>query len=190
MNMNCGIYKISFPSGRFYIGSSQNLKRRLEGHRSGMKHNKHPNVILQNAWNKYGENNCKFEILLVCSIENLLWYEQRALDIWKPALNTAKCAGASMRGRQTPDDVKAKLSVALKGRKREPFSAETKAKMSVAKKGKHNSAEHCAKISAAVARRWARVRKEREELEIAQNIFEKGVYNSGNEPYDVPVFGE
>ena len=54
-----GIYKIvNKVNGKYYVGSSNDvLKTRFYEHKRLLTKNKHFNVKLQNAWNKYGESN-------------------------------------------------------------------------------------------------------------------------------------
>ena len=59
-----GIYKIvNILNNKLYLGSTINLKKRWHNHYRGLKAGKGINKILQNAWNKYGENNFNFEVL-------------------------------------------------------------------------------------------------------------------------------
>lgn len=59
-----GIYKIiCLPTGKFYIGSSVSINRRFKDHARSLKDNEHRNMCLQRAWNQYGKENFKFEIL-------------------------------------------------------------------------------------------------------------------------------
>jgi len=59
-----GIYKImNINNGDSYIGSSTQLNRRLNQHKRSLLNNKHINKHLQSAWNKYGEDNFKFEVI-------------------------------------------------------------------------------------------------------------------------------
>lgn len=52
-----GIYCIeNTKNKKVYIGSSKNIYQRLLKHFALLKHNKHQNGHLQNAWNKYGED--------------------------------------------------------------------------------------------------------------------------------------
>lgn len=61
-----GIYKIlNTVNGKFYIGSSVNLRKRLYEHQRLLRLGKHENYHLQNAFTKYGEENFKFEIIEV-----------------------------------------------------------------------------------------------------------------------------
>ena len=81
--MNCGIYKITNINGKVYIGSSVNIKQRLKNHVYCFRNNKHYNSYLQRSWNKSGEESFIFEVLLYCAEENLLFYEDRAIDEYK-----------------------------------------------------------------------------------------------------------
>src|SRR5262245_55626225 len=62
----CGIYSIIGPKGRRYIGQGVNVKIRLYEHLRCMKENSHGNRYLQRAWNKYGSEAFRFEILVEC----------------------------------------------------------------------------------------------------------------------------
>ena len=55
--MVAGIYGIrNSISGKWYVGSSINIQRRWKKHIQRLRTNKHENIKLQRAWNKYGEN--------------------------------------------------------------------------------------------------------------------------------------
>lgn len=72
-----GVYKITNKiDGKFYIGSSNNIKQRWSLHLSRLNRNKHGNNHFQNAWNKYGKENFIFEIIEECSIDDLNIREQ------------------------------------------------------------------------------------------------------------------
>ena len=59
-----GIYKITFPNKRSYIGlTGKSFKERWGTHLHGLKSGKHKNPILQAHFNKYGIGSMKFEIL-------------------------------------------------------------------------------------------------------------------------------
>jgi group I intron endonuclease len=86
---NSGVYKITnIKTGRFYIGSTNNINKRWADHRRNLTNNTHDNPKLQHAWNFYGLENFMFE--LIEEIEPnpiiLLEREQHYLDTWKPYL--------------------------------------------------------------------------------------------------------
>lgn len=88
-----GIYKISFVgSDKFYIGSTNDFKRRRKEHKWTLKNNKHCNPMLQNFYNKYNKENFVFEVVEECGVELLLQREQFYLDTLKPYLNVHKLA--------------------------------------------------------------------------------------------------
>ena len=63
----CGVYKITNKvNGKIYIGSSNDIKHRWAQHKEALNRGDHTNIHLQNAWNKYGLNNFKFEIIEEC----------------------------------------------------------------------------------------------------------------------------
>lgn len=77
-----GIYKITNNvDGKIYVGSSHNITIRWNTHQRELKFNNHDNKYMQSAWNKYGQEGFKFEIVeKVEHEENLLDIEQRWLD--------------------------------------------------------------------------------------------------------------
>ena len=88
-----GIYQItSICNGRIYIGSSKNLEQRKKNHFRCLKYNRHENNKLQRAYNKYGVDNFTFEVLLYCTPDNCLLYEQFCLDNLNPYFNINRTA--------------------------------------------------------------------------------------------------
>ena len=83
-----GVYCIiNIKNHKRYIGSSKNIKYRLQSHRSNLRHNNHENQYLQNAWNKYGEDNFDFYIIEKCEESQLLDKEQNYISNIKPEYN-------------------------------------------------------------------------------------------------------
>lgn len=81
-----GIYKITFiGTEKVYVGSSINLNTRRSTHLTELRANRHHSVKLQNAYNKYGEDNFIFEILEQTSDgltrDELLAREQYYIDL-------------------------------------------------------------------------------------------------------------
>lgn len=74
-----GIYKITNKiNGKAYIGQSKHTKRRWREHVNGLE-----NSTISNAIKKYGEENFIFEMLEVCSIEDLNSREIYYIDKFK-----------------------------------------------------------------------------------------------------------
>lgn len=60
-----GIYKIiTLHNNKYYIGSSIDIEKRWRDHLSKMRMQKHANTYLQNVYNKYGESDFAFVVLL------------------------------------------------------------------------------------------------------------------------------
>lgn len=78
-----GIYCIeNLLDHKKYIGQSVNLKKRLSKHLYELKNNRHFNDHLQQAWNKYGEENFKIFILDYCEKDELDKKEIYYIDLY------------------------------------------------------------------------------------------------------------
>ena len=79
-----GIYTITnLIDGKFYVGYSKNIHKRINKHRCILKLNKHENQHLQNAYNLDGVENFKFELLVECEYKHLASEEH----YWATLLN-------------------------------------------------------------------------------------------------------
>lgn len=67
------IYKIeNVVNGKVYIGQTRiSFSKRRNSHLHALRSNSHRNNYLQNAWNKYGEKNFKFELVKYCEVDEL-----------------------------------------------------------------------------------------------------------------------
>jgi len=140
MNKISGIYRIiNIVTGDFYIGQAVNFKRRKNAHFNELKRGKHHSSYLQNAYNKYGEENFKFEIVLYCENFELTRYEQGLVDRLKPVYNMEILCVTSRLGVTHSEETRKKISEAGKGRF---FSEESRKKKSDAMKGKTQTEEH------------------------------------------------
>ena len=76
------IYKIrNVVNDKFYVGSTVDSRKRFWAHRKALRLGTHDCTHLQRAWNKYGEDCFKFEIVeVVPEGEDLLAAEQKWLD--------------------------------------------------------------------------------------------------------------
>ena len=66
-NNMIGIYKITSPSGRIYIGQSWNIKKRLNAYKTLYASKKQR--LLNRSFVKYGYENHKFQIIKVLDIK-------------------------------------------------------------------------------------------------------------------------
>lgn len=154
-----GIYKITSPSGKIYIGQSKDIKNRFRYYKS--LHCK-KQIALHRSFIKYGVDKHTFEILeecKSCELNNKERYYQEFYNVLKNGLN---CLLTSTNSKKKiySDETKAKLSKSLKGRiitkewrenlskagKGRIFSNETKAKLSKSNTGRFYSKETRQKI--------------------------------------------
>lgn len=93
-----GIYKIqsTIKPERFYIGSAINLYLRLKLHQSLLRRGIHHSLKLQNHFNKYGESDLLFSILLECSKDQLIAREQDFIDALNPWFNVRVIASSNI----------------------------------------------------------------------------------------------
>lgn len=78
-----GVYQIrNLVTGKVYIGSTtESFDKRFKHHKFCLNANKHKNSYLQNAWNKYTQDNFIFEILEILDKSDCLNVEQKYLDL-------------------------------------------------------------------------------------------------------------
>lgn len=164
--MTSGIYSlVNLTNNMIYIGSAVNFKCRWKNHLIELRLNRHCNKYLQSAYNKYGEDNFKFEIIEYVDKENLIKREQYHLDKFKSydrLIGYNLCAVAGSRlGQKPTKETLAKLSAMRKGKKRSKefcqrlselnkgrkVSDEARKNMSLAHIGKKLSEETKAKMS-------------------------------------------
>jgi group I intron endonuclease len=82
-------------NGKFYIGSTVNFQQRCYEHLKRLRQNKHHSPMLQNSWNKYGEEYFIFNIVEeVSGASNLIEKEQFWIDCLHPKFNWGKVAGS------------------------------------------------------------------------------------------------
>ncbi len=121
--MITGIYTITnLINSKIYVGSSvKSIPNRLKAHINLLKRNKHHSKYLQNAWNKYGESNFKFEILEEHLKEYCLGMEQYWINMLNTAnpkygYNVCPVAGNQLGSRRS-DESKLKMRNSALGRK-------------------------------------------------------------------------
>jgi group I intron endonuclease len=85
----CGVYilrSFKFPD-RFYIGSSENIRKRVSTHFAHLRKNTSFHRSLQNHFNQYGENDIQPFILKLCKSNNLQEWEQFYISELNPSFN-------------------------------------------------------------------------------------------------------
>ncbi len=121
VNKNCGIYKITSPTGRVYIGQSVNIKERFRTHRKPNK-GKKP-TKLKNSFKKHGVENHQFDIIEYCSEDELNCSER----FWQDQFEVTGENGLNHILQEC-------------GEKRREFSEETRKKLGDAQRGeKHHN---------------------------------------------------
>lgn len=167
-----GIYKIvNTKTGKIYIGSSVNMRKRLYEHFRLLRHGKHHCSYLQSSFNKHGEGCFDIEIIEIVNVDGmeiserdtvLLAREQFWLDKTRcyesnigynssskadkvsMSPETRAKIGKGRLGKKHTEESKAKMSAANKGR---VIPEETRKKMSIANKGRPISDSHRQRIS-------------------------------------------
>ena len=161
--MTCGIYMIQNKlNNKMYIGQAVDIADRWKHHVWGLGGGYHDNTHLQRSWNKYGEENFEFTILLECVESDLNMYEEYYIfelmtfdhrvgynknyggDSGRPTEETKRKMSESLKGKHRSEETKRKISETSKGKQ---LSEETKRKMSEAKKDKQLSEETKRKMS-------------------------------------------
>ncbi|MFA5207144.1 MAG: GIY-YIG nuclease family protein [Candidatus Paceibacterota bacterium] len=141
--MESGIYKIeNIINNKKYIGSAKNIEKRWYQHKYALNNNCHDNSYLQNAWNKYGANNFKFDVLEKVKPEKLIEREQHYINLHDACnkivgYNLAPTAGNTL-GFKFSEESKLNMCYMKKGkpssRKNYKMSDKTKEKIGNANK--------------------------------------------------------
>jgi len=142
---------VCLTNNRVYVGSSIDYQKRGRRHLSELKNNKHKNIHLQNAYNKYGREAFVFSLIEeVLDKALLIEKEQYYIDLLLPKFNICKVASSSLgvkRREATKEKVRAanlglvhpewrnKIKSEAQGKgnhwtKKKSFSSESKQKMS------------------------------------------------------------
>jgi group I intron endonuclease len=137
-NVTVGIYKITNPKGKVYIGQSINIERRFSRYRNIHERDKQPKIY--NSLKKYGFEKHLFEIIEECSVEQLneqeTYWKQYHLDQMEDNWNMVLfCNIHDTGGGPLSKETKQKISNSTKGK---IVSEATKSKISESKKGKLN----------------------------------------------------
>lgn len=148
------IYQIRhIESGKVYVGSAVNPRRRYRSHTQKLKRGTHHSRHLQSAWDKYGESAFVFEIIEpVLFVEDLLTREQYWID--------KKCAADSEHGYNVTPTAGSLLGTKQTEEQRARRSAqftdpEFSAKYSAAQKRRYSDPAERARAGASFRKRLA-----------------------------------
>ena len=154
MNKICGIYKITSPSGKIYIGQSVNINKRINAYNRASCKGQHK---LYASIMKYGWNAHVFETIHTCQQFELNDLEKYYIKLYntfegehglnlndggsnnRPNAATREIMSNRMKGNQIwkgrthTDETKQKISA---GNKNKIFTNETRTKMSISAKNK------------------------------------------------------
>ena len=116
-NQTACVYEIkNINTGKKYIGSTKNFKKRISSHFCKLRKNKHSNTYLQNSFNKNGRESFKVRVIHECKLAERQKLEQEVFDIyletdsWDCLYNIAKDAEAPMKGMEFSEEVLQKKS--------------------------------------------------------------------------------
>lgn len=128
--MKTGIYVITAPSGGQYVGSAVDFGARWRTHRHLLRAGKHHSRALQRAADKYGIEKLSFKIMIVCRKEDLIFFEQRTIDVLRPRYNSRPTAENMLGFRHSQVTIercrKANLGRALSAERRIQISEQMK----------------------------------------------------------------
>jgi len=139
-----GIYKITNPSQRVYIGQSSNIEKRFEQYKK-LQHSVSKQIKLYRSFLKHGIDNHVFEILETCSLEDLNIkerYWQDHFDVLNSGLNCL-LTGTDENLKILSSEIKDKIKKSRTGKK---HTQDTCGKISSSNKGREHSAETRDKI--------------------------------------------
>lgn len=153
-NVIIGIYKITSPKGRIYVGQSTNLNKRLKYYEA---ENCKRQPLLYRSILKYGWKKHKFEIIEFCSISKLdkreiYWGEKYDVLNPKKGLNCKELGKCGRHSEMTKIKIgeshknidKSYIALNNKGRK---FSKKWRNNMSTSRLGKKKSKDCIIKMS-------------------------------------------
>lgn len=137
-----GIYCIENKvNSKKYIGQSNDIYARWYNHKYCLNNNRHENGYLQNAWNKYGENNFDFTILELCDESDIDKREQYYIAKFSTIIreNGYNLDSGGNQNKRHSEETKQKISKAHIGKF---VSAETRKRISIGRTGVMKGKDH------------------------------------------------
>jgi group I intron endonuclease len=125
-NNKCGVYRIYFiGNDKSYIGLTKGFKGRSNQHLRVLRQDKHFNIYLQRAFNKYGEDNFRIELIEECDKSDLSKKEKEYIRIYDSFKNGFNLTTGGEEC-TISEDVKKRISEKHKGK---IIKAETRQKL-------------------------------------------------------------
>jgi group I intron endonuclease len=169
MEKICGVYKITSPSGKVYIGSSKDIYDRWKTYK---KVNCKKQTKLYNSLKKYGFENHKFEVLGIYLKEDLLnWEHLWCLEYDACSKNNLNCISPKFYADKCIISEETKLRRKKKGENR-VVSLETRKKMSLSLKKRYEDPNERLKTSLAMKK--IKPRKHSQETKLKMSLAHKG----------------
>ena len=99
-----GLYAIvNTVNNKSYVGSSNNIGRRIKEHKNELRRNEHFCKHLQNSWNKHGESLFQFKTIGVCeTLENARELEEAFLECFIEKLYNSKTKAIGFKPEEHP----------------------------------------------------------------------------------------
>lgn len=113
-----GIYKITSPTNRVYIGQSRNIKSRFRQYKGNLKNTK-GQILLYRSFKKYKVENHIFEVLEECETKDLNLRERYWQDFYDVLNGGLNCVlqETDVLPRELSEETKKKLSESFLGEK-------------------------------------------------------------------------
>jgi len=188
MNKICGIYKITSPSGKIYVGQSVNILSRKSSY---VNLHCESQSKIHRSINKYGWDVHKFEIIHECSRDKLNEMERYYIKLFdtfntKHGLNLT--SGGDSASREISDETREKMKKSLIGNTRtlnykypEDRKCEIHKRIQIAKKDYIVSEETKEKIS----KSHMGIKSSKESIEKAKQTKRDRIYKSRAGNYEI-----
>jgi|SRR5208337_3668051 len=149
--IDCGIYGIyNLIDATFYVGSSINIRRRLQDHLSKLRQKRHNNHLLQDHWNTTDESKWHLMLFELCSSEKRFVREQHYIDTRLAhfeGYNRSNRAGKPKAYEWTAEQRKRQSETQLRRFREHPLSLIEKQRLRILVKGRKRPQHECDKIA-------------------------------------------
>ena len=93
-----GVYSIFCKdTGKYYIGSSKDVKARITTHKDMLYKGTHHSIKLQNDYDKYGSTSFEYSVLIYCNYSDALKKEREFINAFHAEQNGYNCTGNQLK---------------------------------------------------------------------------------------------